>query len=211
MPGPSRPSADPPRTRDRAATERAIVDAARNAISEEGFQSFRINAIARRANCDKQLIYRYFGGLEGLAEAVGADLAERLAETLEELPGGRRPERYGELMRVLALGFLDLLRQDAIMQRIVAWELVAPSPVLSRLVEARGRRLGAWMHAMRGDLAPPEGIDAPAINAVLIASTQHLVLAAAASGGFAGMTLRSETDWDRVRHALGVLVDGVYR
>ncbi|HCV71491.1 MAG TPA: TetR family transcriptional regulator, partial [Agrobacterium sp.] len=61
-------SADKPekRIKDRAATEKAIFEAARSLLAEEGFQGFGINAVARRAGCDKQLIYRYFGGLEGL-------------------------------------------------------------------------------------------------------------------------------------------------
>ncbi|MFN6986979.1 MAG: TetR/AcrR family transcriptional regulator, partial [Rhizobium oryzihabitans] len=69
-------SADIPekRVKDRAATEKAIFNAARSLLAEEGFQGFGINAVARRAGCDKQLIYRYFGGLDGLIEAIGEDL-----------------------------------------------------------------------------------------------------------------------------------------
>lgn len=199
-----------PRSRDREATERSIVAAAKLVLAEEGFQSFGVNAIARRADCDKQLIYRYFGGLEGLADAIGADLAGKLAADLARLPSAERPQSYGALMQALALGLLELLRCDRIMQQIIAWELAAPSPLVSRLVEARGRRLGAWMHEMRGPLMPPEGLDAPAINALLIASAQHLVLSASASGAFAGMQLKTEADWARVRDALTALIAGVY-
>lgn len=198
------------RSRDRAATERSIVAAAKLVLAEEGFQNFGVNAIARRAQCDKQLIYRYFGGLEGLAEAIGAELAVELGEDLTPLSHAQRPASYGALSKLLILGLLDLLRRDRIMQQIIAWELAAPSPVLSRLVAARSQRLGAWMHQMRGSLVPPEGVDAPAINAALIAATQHLVLSASASGAFAGIAIESEADWRRVREALAALVDGAY-
>jgi len=57
----------------------------------------------------------------------------------------------------------------------------------------------------------PEGIDAPAVNALLIASTQHLVLSAAATGAFAAVPLKSDDDWERVRSALKGVVAAVYR
>ncbi len=198
------------RRRDREATERALVAAAKQVLAEAGFQNFGVNAIARQAGCDKQLIYRYFGGLEGLADAIGADLADTLTARLQPLSAGAPPKTYAELMKVLALGLVDLLRADPIMQQIIAWEMAAPSPLVTQMVAARGRRLGAWMQAMRGELAPPAGVDAPAVNAILIASTQQLVLSAAASGEFASMPLRTEADWRRVQSALAALVDAIY-
>ena len=94
---------DEPRSRDRVATERSIVDAAKLVLAEDGFQGFGVNAIARRAECDKQLIYRYFGGLEGLADAVGADLALKLADDLTPLSEAKRPTSYGALSKILVL------------------------------------------------------------------------------------------------------------
>ena len=64
-------------TRDRARTEAAILSAAERQLADGGFTAFGVNAIARAAGCDKQLIYRYFGGLDGLADAIGRQLAER--------------------------------------------------------------------------------------------------------------------------------------
>lgn len=179
-------------------------------LAEAGHQEFGVNAIARRAECDKQLIYRYFGGLEGLADAIGARLAEQLTESIRPFSEGAPPETYGALMRFLILALLDLLRADPIMQRIIAWEISTASPHAARMVAERGKRLAMWMHSMRGSLKPPDGVDAPAINAVLIASTQHLVLSGSANGVFAGMPLKSKADWSRVRAVLASIVDAVY-
>lgn len=199
-----------PKSRDRDVTESNILRAAKEMLAEAGFQEFGINAIARRAGCDKQLIYRYFGGLEGVAGAIGEQLAVQLAEDLKPFSTASTPETYGDLMKILILGFLDLLRADRVMQQIIAWELAAPSPLVTRMVAERGQRLAAWMHEMCGDLKPPEGMDVPALNAVLVASTQHLVLSASTTGGFAGMPLQNDADWERVRHALVALVDSIY-
>lgn len=201
------PSSQSPR--DRAATERAILTAAKEVLAQDGFTKFGVNAIARRAGCDKQLIYRYYGGLDGLAGAIGADLATTLGEDLK-VHTAPAPRTYGALMRRLALGLLDLLRRDRLMQQVNAWEAASPSPLVKRLVEARAARMAIWMHDMRGTLRPPAGVDAPAINAILIAAVQQLVISAAANGEFSGLPLREEAHWARLSEALIKLTESVY-
>lgn len=59
-------------TRDR------IRDAARTEFAAVGFSGARVDSIARRAACNKQLIYHYFGDKAGLYEAViAASLSEK--------------------------------------------------------------------------------------------------------------------------------------
>ena len=50
-------------------TEKRLIEAVSKVIEEEGFTKIGINRIARQAQCDKVLIYRYFGGLDGLLVA----------------------------------------------------------------------------------------------------------------------------------------------
>ena len=204
-----KPPPPPARGRDREATEQLNLAAAKEVLAEEGFANFGVNAIARRAGCDKQLIYRYYGGLDGFADAIGADLAATLSEDLKPL-STPAPRTYGELMRRLALGLLDLLRRDRLMQQINAWEAASPSPLVKRLIAARAKRMGMWMFEMRGALQPPVGVDAPAINAIIVAAVQQLVVSAAANGEFSGMPLREDAHWDRLRAAIVALVHGVY-
>ena len=47
-------------------TEKRLLEAVSKIIEEEGFTQIGINRIAKKAQCDKVLIYRYFGGLDGL-------------------------------------------------------------------------------------------------------------------------------------------------
>lgn len=204
-----KPPPPPTRGRDREATEQLILSAAKEVLAEDGFANFGINAIARRAGCDKQLIYRYFGGLEGIAQAIGADLAATLSEELKPL-SSPAPRTYGELMRRLALGLLELLRSDRLMQQINAWEAASPSPLVKLLIGARSKRMALWMHEMRGALQPPPSVDAPAINAIIVAAVQQIVVSAGANGEFSGMPLRDEAHWQRLRDAITALVTLVY-
>ncbi len=203
----------PIRTRDRDGTARAIVIAAREVLAEDGFQSFGVNAIARRAGCDKQLIYRYFGGLEGIADAIGELLGKEIKDALDHLPTAEAPPpaSYAELMERQVLGLLELLRRSPLMRQINAWEVAAPSPLVSRLVVARSRQLLSWSKELRGTLPPPPGMDVSATNVVLFAAVQQLVLSAAAVGDYGAVPLRTEDDWDRMKKTLIRIVATLYR
>lgn len=203
-------TAQKPAARDRTATERAILDAARDILAEEGFPGFGVNAIARRAGCDKQLIYRYFDGTGGLIDGIGKGIAEDLRARLDPLLADGPPASYGAFVARLATGFLAAFRASPLLQKIKAWEVSSPSPEVARLSAARAAALGAWIAAARGPLAPPEGTDAPALNAVLIAAIEGMVLSAAATGSHAGLPLREEADWQRAEAALRRIVAAVY-
>ena len=198
------------KVRNRAGTERSIFVAARDLLAEQGFQGFGINAVARRAGCDKQLIYRYFGGLDGLIEAIGADLGTWVKDRIPQDTGGMFLLTYGDLMEKLSLYFMEALRDDPLVCKIVAWEVSQDTPQVRRLSEARTKALGKWLDKMRGSLAPPKGVDAPTTNALLFAAIQHLVISAAVSGQFAGVPLKSLKDWDKVENALRRLVRAIY-
>ena len=198
------------RVKNRAGTERVIFLAARDLLAEQGFQGFGINAVARRAGCDKQLIYRYYGGLDGLIEAIGADLGTWVKDRIPEDTGGAFLLTYGDLMERLAILFMEALRDDPLVCKIVAWEVSKDTPQVRRLTEARTKALSKWLDRMRGTLAPPKGVDATTTNALLFAAIQHLVLSAAVSGQFAGVALRSEKDWDKVASSVRRLVRAIY-
>ncbi|GAB3496908.1 TetR/AcrR family transcriptional regulator [Spirosoma knui] len=55
--------------RNRAETEQRLIRAVGQIISTEGYDQIGINRIASRSGVNKILIYRYFGGLEGLLDA----------------------------------------------------------------------------------------------------------------------------------------------
>lgn len=59
--------------RNRAATEARLLAAAKEHLELHGFMHFGINTVAARAGADKVLIYRYFGGQQGLLKALGQD------------------------------------------------------------------------------------------------------------------------------------------
>jgi AcrR family transcriptional regulator len=198
------------RARDRSQTEADIVEAAKRLIARKGFAAVGVNALAREASCDKQLIYRYFGGLDGVIDAVGEDLADWTKTRLRPMLALGQPADYAELMERLALGLLQAFRDDPLMLRLKASEFAAPSPQLARIAAARGLSLQRWIDETRGSLLPPPTVDAPAVNALFIAAIESFAVTAAASPFVYGMTLQSELDWERVRNALKAMIAAIY-
>lgn len=192
-------------TRNKDETRQRILDAALQELLEEGFGGFGVNTIARRAGCDKKLIYRYFDGLDGLVEAMGAAAAEGLEQALAphlEPP----PASYAELMERLSLALFDHLSDDALYRQIKLMEVSAPPAMTEKFRSARGTALRGWVQAARGDLVPPGGVDTGATNAALIATVEGLTIL-----GPAGMDVSETTTRPRLRVVIRDMVRAAYR
>lgn len=198
------------RVRDRSATEARILDAAQAILIAEGPSGFGVNAVARAAGVDKQLIYRYFGGLEGLLVALGERIAawwqDRLLDETPDTP----PSSYGDLMERLALRLLRVMRTEPLALQSALWELTDTSGLARTLAASRSRALGAWMARVRGDLQPPDGVDAPAINAMMVSAVSHVVLASRTADAVVGLPTDDPQTWERIENAIVFLVRGAY-
>src|SRR3954454_7719401 len=70
MPGPRRSPNRDERVRDAERSRAALLDAAETEFGEKGLAGARVEAIAARAGLNKQLISYYFGGKQGLYDAI---------------------------------------------------------------------------------------------------------------------------------------------
>ncbi len=152
-----------------------------------------------------RLVARAFDAARSYFDAVGDDVDTFAVGTGPLTPTAPWPEEpLG--FREHWLAYLDALRADSLMQKLVAWELSDPSPQVRRLSDQRARAMGELVAGLRGDRQPAPGLDAPALNAILIGAIQHLVLAGATSGRFSGLALASDADWDRAKAMLSRIV-----
>lgn len=201
---------EPSRTRDRQATEARILEAAQSILVTDGPSGFGVNAVARQAGVDKQLIYRYYGGLDGLLEALGIRLAEWWQEKLMAGLPDKPAASYGELIELLALRLLAIMRTEPLALQTLLWELTGSESFVKSLSASRARAYGAWMARVRGTLQPPDDIDAPAVNALLIAAISQITLAGRNADTIIGLPVGDPATWDRVERSIIQLIRGVY-
>jgi len=81
----------------RSASWQAIIEAAELEFLERGYDGVRMEHVAARAGYNKSLVYRHFGGREGLWDAVLERVAARRETPQHPLPG-----TVAELLAVLA-------------------------------------------------------------------------------------------------------------
>ena len=188
--------------RDRESTERRILDAVGRVLADRGFRGLGVNALAREASTDKVLVYRYFGGLDGLLEAY-ARTAEFWPTDEELAPSGAGPDPGARASAMLA-GLVRGLRRRPRTQDILAWELVEQNPLARRTADARERAGLRLLAALPPDAAP--GTDLPAVAALLSAGLTYLVLRARTAPAWLGVSLRDEQGWERLQRAADAVI-----
>jgi AcrR family transcriptional regulator len=184
-----------------------ITDATVRLLAEKGFPGIGINTVAAAAGVDKQLIYYHFGGLDGVIRHLGGELEFWLGTPLQIQAG----EAYGDAVHRLLMDYTDALRRNPLVLRLLAWELVEPTDVLKELEVTRSKAMAAWVQGLRAAAQPvPAGIDAPAINAVLLAGLHYLALRERSLGSFAGMDISTPEGAARIAGAIRLITERVY-
>ncbi|MDF1584786.1 TetR/AcrR family transcriptional regulator [Marinimicrococcus flavescens] len=187
-------------SRDRSRTEAEIVAALEAMIREEGVHKVGVNRLAQRAGCGKELIYRYFGGLDGvfLALMAGVDYWTRSGDIpLRALDGGQPPA--AAILDMLK-GQLATLRGDELVQEIRRWELVEADGTREKLAKRRERLARSFIE--RASEGAGADVDVPAVTGLLLAGVLYLVLRSRTEDHFLGVPLQDEAGWQRYENAL---------
>jgi len=188
----------PPRA-SRLQTEARLVDALGALLVEEGFTAVGVNAVCARAGVNKALLYRYFGGLDGLMEALASasdfwpsvDEVTGPADEFRALTAQQRIERF-------VPAYAAALEKRPRTLAILAWETVARNQLTAHLETVRED----WSHALAERMmSPADGlahpVDGPALGAILSGATHYLLLRKRHIRWYGGLDLHSEADQDR--------------
>lgn len=196
------------RRKSRVKTELAILSALERLLTKHGFEGLGVNAVAQAAGVSKELIYRYFGGLEGL---ILAWVEERdywsmrgIDAELKELGAGADAKN---MMRQSLKAFLRDLRSKPQIQEIRRWEIHSRSPLARRIAHRREEAGRRFISKVPKDTAH----DVAAIYAVLQAGLCYLVLRSTVLQSYSGVSLRSASGWRRFEAAIDALLDAVFK
>lgn len=168
--------------RNRLDTEQRILDAVGGLLLDEGYPAVGVNAIARRAGCDKVLIYRYFGGFDELLLAFAEtstlwwEVDEIITESAEDCAAIALPD----YLQTLLDRYVSALESRPLTLEIMAWEMSAQNNLIDALARARSergmelvKRIRAYYRQPNIDIGGILGVFGAAINYLVIRTRKH--------------------------------------
>jgi len=190
-------------------TMERILTALGEVIAERGAEKAGINAVADKAGVNKVLIYRYFGGYEGLMERFiqqGHFLSffndQFLESNADELTSENRSRVWTDYM----VSLLRELKSRRSSQELIKWELANITSELSKkLADIRNDSLRKVVQ----QFAPHGSDDPAAITAVMLAGITHLGMLSAYNYKIIDIDLQSEEGWERIEKAIQTIYHGL--
>lgn len=184
-------------------TEKRLLAAVGEIIENEGFIKMGVNRVARQAKCDKVLIYRYFGGLDGLLAtwAKENDFYTLAYHTYSErLVTIESTRDIIELTQIVLLEQLDFLRTNKLMQELLAWELSGNSSFrgIQNEREKNGFKLQEELERKLGK----DSKDVRMYITLLVASINYVVLATRQYRLFNGIDFSVPEAWELCKESI---------
>lgn len=197
--------------RDKQITSRRLISAIGSLLGREGFKGVGINAVAREAGVDKVLIYRYFGGLQGLIAAFGKE-GDFWPSALE-LAGGDLQKfsnlSLEERLSVFSKNFILALRKRPLTQAIMAWEVLETNELTCELEAVREQSIMDFFKMFF--LQNKTQADLQAITMLMGAAISYLIIRSAHIDLYGGIRLDSEQGWERIQAGIDTIIKGVLR
>ena len=197
--------------RNRRGTEEKLIQAVGTILERDGFGQVGVNLIARTAGVDKVLIYRYFGGLDGLLTKFGetADIWWTVDEVLEGLPAVQGSEDLPNLCATALSRQVEAIKNRPITQQIMLWELSQANGLTRKLNELREERVQQLIRRVMELGGRSADTRLLAVHGLLSAASEYLVLRARNSDNLLGMDLSTDAGWNRISASLSAVVQAV--
>ncbi len=183
--------------KDRAATEEKIYESFLSLLEEKGPQAVGINAIAKKAGVSKELIYRYFGGLQGLLLQLAKKgdffksmlaLQDRDLETVEDL-------------KEFAKAGTKELRENKLTQEILRWQLLENNEATHNLFKYSNKEIGKMFAISDKDSSLNHAFQ------LMIGGYIYFTLLSKFNKKFVTTDLTSPESWDNFDKAIGKTID----
>lgn len=202
--------------KNKETTKAKIYDALVNILETEGFQRVGINSIARKAGVSKVLIYRYYGGLEGLLKeyknhpnispVVREDRLDYLADEFNIVKAD--PDKLYEFRLELAKhtvnSAIEKLKTNNGLQEIVRWQTIESNTITEFLQTERGKRFEKFGQFWSGI----EDFNIMALITIFNSAIDNLAISKHQK--MLDGTPLSEEGWDEINKALLYICEAVH-
>lgn len=195
--------------RNRQETEQKIYDAFLCILEEEGFRGMGINAVARRAGVDKNLVYRYYGGLEGilLRYAKEGDFFEMLTDAHIKLLENTPKVEPREFFKSYLSAAVKALRQQPHTQEILRWQLSQNDATTKELFRFANKQIVSIFKANTKN----NGVNKSLVQAMplVVSGLLYLVLMSKHHRYFMELDLSTDEGWEKIEQMVGAVIDAV--
>ena len=186
--------------RNRVKTTQRIVEALEEVITERGLEGVGVNRVAEKANVSKVLIYRYFGGMEGLLEyyvKMGKLFPVFNPTVLDQI----RPLHESDVARIW---YRQVIQTYRYFRTFKAAREVLKASVIENdsIAETTARAQDEEMTRLVSQLSFAKGADTQAISAVILGAMTYLTIMAQNDRTMISIDLRSEEGWKRIENAV---------
>lgn len=199
--------------KDKENTKRKLVLAVGKIIKEEGFTNLKISRIAKIAEVDRKLIYRYFGSLDYLVEAyiLENDYWMVFRDQMKQMLVDKEFAGSEDLITEILQNQFKFFASQKDMQRLILWELSVKSPLMRSIHNTRELMGREFL-----ELADPHfaggKVNFRAIAALLVGGIYYTILHTVNNGGtFAGIDLNTESGKEHILEAIGQIVEWAYK
>lgn len=186
--------------RNRAKTTQRIVEALEDVIAERGLEGVGVNRVAEKANVSKVLIYRYFGGMEGLLEyyvKMGKLFPVFNPAVLDQI----RPLHESDVARIWYRQVIQTYRYFRTFK--AAREILKASVIENdSIAETTARAQDEELTRLVSQLSFVKGADTQAVSAVILGAMTYLTIMAQNDRTMVSIDLRSEEGWKRIENAV---------
>lgn len=189
--------------KNRDLTEKKILDAVGEIITECGFEKVGINAVAQRANISKMLIYRYFGSIDELIMQYILKYDYWINISIDAVP---EINNLGDFLKEMFRQQIYQLRKDVALRRLCRWELSTDNPVTAGLREQREKN-GSRLVEVMSKLAAVSQDEVAALASILSASISYLAMLEELCPVYNGISIQSDAGWEQLAKGIDTIID----
>lgn len=196
--------------KNKDSTKLRLINAVSRIIEGDGFSKLGINRIARIAECDKVLIYRYFGDINGLLSewAKENDYYISIYDSLQKNIAAIDKSQVQAITKQVLLTQIRFLRENRMMQELLVWELSGHKKF--KVLQDMRERDGHKLQQVLNDLIGHENGEVNQYVTVLIAAINFIVLYTHQYPMFNGVDFSKEQSWEQFEKVIGNYIDIIF-
>lgn len=196
--------------RNKEESKKKFLWAVGQIITTEGFSGLKVNHIAAKAQLDKKLIYRYFGGVNQLLDEYVTQ-----QDFWSNVKGDKVPDDINDggktFVTEMLINQFDYVFESKEFQKVLLWRLSEERPSLQKLAEEQEKSGELLFEHI---IAPHFGEQTNlyrAIAAIVVSGLYYLNLSTAVNGQvFCGLDITSEAGRNQIKEAIKFILEKTY-